>query len=83
MPAAVAQRHRGMVSSLHIATDPAHRPHHVLDRVGAGEAADFDMPSPVIAGKSRTARRSLSVETLISIRFIAAVQVGSAISCPS
>jgi hypothetical protein len=73
-----AQRHRGIAPSLHIATDPGHRPHHVLDRVGAGEDADFDVPSPVIAGKSpsgsRTARRSLRVETLISIRFSDAPQ---------
>lgn len=33
------QRHRGISPSLHVATDAAHRPHHVLDRVGAGERA--------------------------------------------
>jgi hypothetical protein len=39
------------------------------------EAADFDVPSPVTAWRSpsgsRTARLSLRVDTLISIRFIA------------
>jgi hypothetical protein len=39
------------------------------------DAADFDVPSPATAGRSpsgsRTARRTLRVETLISIRFIA------------
>ena len=39
------------------------------------EAADFDVSSPGFDGRSpsgsRTARRSLRVETLISIRFIA------------
>ena len=34
-----AQRHRGITPSLHVATDATHRPHHVLDRVGAGERA--------------------------------------------
>ena len=32
-----AQRHRGISPVLHVATDPPHGPHHVLDRVGAGE----------------------------------------------
>jgi hypothetical protein len=55
------------------------------------DAADFEVPSPAIAGRSlsgsRTARLSLRVEALISIRFIAqrpsqssacaAVQIGS------
>src|SRR6266568_4172933 len=39
------------------------------------EAADFEVPSPAIAGRSpsgsRTARLSLRVDTLISIRFMA------------
>src|SRR5262249_39988654 len=39
------------------------------------EAADFEVPSPVMTGRSpsgsRTARRSLRVDTLISIKFIA------------
>src|SRR5215475_8086493 len=34
-----AQRHRGISPSLHVATDAAHGPHHVLNRVGAGERA--------------------------------------------
>jgi hypothetical protein len=34
-----AQRHRGVSPSLHVATDAAHRPHHVLNWVGAGERA--------------------------------------------
>ena len=55
------------------------------------DAADFEVPSPAMTGRSpsgsRTARLSLRVDTLISIRFIAqrpsqssacaAVQVGS------
>src|SRR5215472_6676862 len=32
-----AQRHRGVSPSLHVATDAAHGPHHVLNGVGAGE----------------------------------------------
>jgi hypothetical protein len=58
------------------------------------EAADFEVPSPVMIGTSpsgsRTARLSLRVDTLISIRFMAqrpsqssacaAVQLGSATS---
>src|SRR5256884_6585703 len=61
------------------------------------EAADFEVPSPAMTGRSpsgsRTARLSLRVDTLISIRFMAqrpsqssacaAVQVGSATSWPS
>ena len=61
------------------------------------EAADFEVPSPAVTGRSpsgsRTARLSLRVDTLISIRFMAqrpsqssacaAVQVGSATSWPS
>jgi hypothetical protein len=59
------------------------------------EAADFEVPSPAIVGRSPsgTARLSLRVDTLINIRFIAqrpsqssacaAVQVGSAASRPS
>ena len=61
------------------------------------EAADFEVPSPALASRSpsgsRTARLSLRVDTLISIRFIAqrpsqssacaAVQVGSGSSWPS
>src|SRR5499425_3119309 len=57
------------------------------------EAADFEVPSPAMTGRSpsgsRTARLSLRVDTLISIRFMAqrpsqssacaAVQVGSTI----
>ena len=31
------QRHLGVAPSLHVATDAAHRPHHVLDRIGAGK----------------------------------------------
>jgi hypothetical protein len=60
------------------------------------EAADFDVPSPRTVGRSpsgsRTARLSLRVDTLISIRFMAqrpsqssawaALQLGSAISWP-
>ena len=56
------------------------------------EAADFEVPSPAMIGRSpsgsRTARLSLRVDTLISIRFMAqrpsqssacaAVQLGSA-----
>src|SRR6266540_606298 len=34
-----AQRHRGISPPLHVATDATHGPHHVLDRVGAGERA--------------------------------------------
>ena len=34
-----AERHCGTSPSLHLATDATHRPHHVLDRVGAGERA--------------------------------------------
>ena len=34
-----AQRHRGITPALHVATDATHCPHHVLDRVGAGERA--------------------------------------------
>jgi hypothetical protein len=34
-----AERHGGISPSLHIATDATHRPHHVLDRIGAGERA--------------------------------------------
>ena len=58
------------------------------------EAADFEVPSPVMIGRSPsgslTARLSLRVDTLISIRFMAqrpsqssacaAVQLGSATS---
>jgi len=33
------QRHRGIAPALHVATDATHCPHHVLDRVGAGERA--------------------------------------------
>src|SRR5258707_2065224 len=61
------------------------------------EAADFEVPSPTMTGRSpsgsRTARLSLRADTLISIRFMAqrpsqssacaAVQVGSATSWPS
>src|SRR6266567_8092869 len=61
------------------------------------EAADFEVPSPAMTGRSpsgsRTARLSLRVDTLISIRFMAqrpsqfsacaAVQVGSGSSWPS
>src|SRR5437588_595780 len=61
------------------------------------EAADFEVPSPAMTGRSppgsRTARLSLRVDTLISIRFMAqrpsqssacaAVQVGSVTSWPS
>src|SRR5262249_40024597 len=61
------------------------------------EAADFEVPSPAMTGRSasgsRTARLSLRVDTLISIRFMAqrpsqssacaALQVGSATSWPS
>jgi hypothetical protein len=36
MPAA-AERHDGIASALHIATDTMHRPQHVFDSVGAGE----------------------------------------------
>jgi len=36
MPAA-AERHDGIASALHIATDMMHRPQHVFDSVGAGE----------------------------------------------
>jgi hypothetical protein len=32
-----AQCHRGIAPTLHVATDPTHCPHHVLDRVGAAE----------------------------------------------
>jgi hypothetical protein len=32
-----AQRHRGISPALHVATDPPHGPHHILDRVGAGK----------------------------------------------
>src|SRR6266536_6418164 len=33
-------QHHGRISpSLHVATDPAHSPHHVLDRIGACERA--------------------------------------------
>ena len=39
------------------------------------EAADFEVPSPAMTGRSpsgsRTARLSLRVDTLISIRFMA------------
>src|SRR5260221_10974825 len=61
------------------------------------EPADFEVPSPAMTGispsGSRTARLSLRVDTLISIRFMAqrpsqssacaALQVGSATSWPS
>jgi hypothetical protein len=36
MPAA-AERHDGIASALHIATDTMHRPQQVFDSVGAGE----------------------------------------------
>ena len=32
-----AQRHIGVAPSLRVTTDAAHRPHHVLDRIGAGK----------------------------------------------
>src|SRR5947209_15022579 len=61
------------------------------------DAADFEVPSAAMTGRSpsgsRTARLSLRVDTLISIRFMAqrpsqssacaALQVGSATSWPS
>jgi hypothetical protein len=61
------------------------------------EAADFEVPSPAVTGRSPsvspTARLSLRVDTLISIRFMAqapsqssacaAVRVGSTTSWPS
>ena len=61
------------------------------------EAADFDVPSPLRAGRSpsgrRTARPNLRVDTLISMRLsahrpsqssrTAAVQLGRGISSPS
>jgi hypothetical protein len=34
-----AQRHRGILPSLHVAADATYGPHHVLDRVGASERA--------------------------------------------
>src|SRR5258708_4611695 len=34
-----AQRHRGVSPPLHVATDAAHGPHHVLNCVGAGARA--------------------------------------------
>src|SRR6516164_601957 len=73
-----AQRHCGVSPSLHVATDAAHGPHHVSGRSPSG---------------SRTARLTLRVDKLISIRFMAqrpsqssacaALQVGSTTSWPS
>ena len=76
-------------------SDAIHLASRVTDSaMNRREAADLEVPSPVIAGRSpsgsRTARLSLRVDTLISNRFMAqrpsqssaqaAVQIGSAIS---
>ena len=42
-----SQRHGGVAPSFHVATDAAHRTHHVLDGVGAGERA------PELGGKPK------------------------------
>src|SRR5262245_48566403 len=34
-----AQRHGSISPALHVAADATHRPHHILDRVSAGERA--------------------------------------------
>jgi IS5 family transposase len=70
---------------------------HAHNATNRREAADFEVPSPAATGRSpsgsRTARLSLRVDTLISIRFMAqrpsqssacaAVQLGSVNSWPS
>jgi hypothetical protein len=45
-----AHRHRGRAPSLHVAADPAHRAHDILDDVGTGERerrSSFGSPSRV------------------------------------
>src|SRR5215471_15824472 len=93
-----AQRHRGVSPPLHVATDAIHSASRSADSAtNRREAADFEMPSPAVTGRSpsgsRTERLSLRVDTLISIRFMAqrpsqssacaALQVGSTTSWPS
>jgi hypothetical protein len=69
-----AQRHRGISPSLHVATDAAHGPHHVLNRHISEEAA----PAPTWEAFARSPAIALGVNSVCCKRGSVNVRFSSA-----